>query len=146
MSLNRNQRLVYIHRASLFRPNAYSDYQGAYGGGDGAQVQEADTALNPTPAYANVPCRLQPASEAAQATAAGLLAEGSLFTFYDFYFDAAQEIDNTWGILLTTLHNPNNGDFFVVMDNPRAELGGVRWPINESLVFSRRSTNPFTTP
>ena len=107
--LTERQRRLYTFRCELYRPSVIAPHAS----GSRATDRAADEGWAAPPAYKNVPCYYASAEEATQPTGAGLQSEANLFTFYNFYFDAAQEIGNGWAIRFTVPGHPDDGEWFL---------------------------------
>lgn len=145
MALVFRQTALYKFRASLYRPTPIS-FQVA---GSNAMLDAnamKDIGYDPSPAYTNVPCYFKSASEVAGNMPAGLQSESNQFTYYVWDFDAAQEIDNTWAIELTTPNHPNTGDFFFVADVPKVTSSSGLRTVNRTQVFAKRGDKPNGVP
>jgi len=139
MALTRRQQKRYTFRCELYRPSAIAPAAS----GSRATDRAKDEQWGPKPAYTGVPCYYASAEEATQPTGAGLQSEANLFTFYNFYFEAAQEVGNGWTIRFTVPGHPDDGEWFFVQDKPKTTVSTGRRSVNQSTVFTTRGPAPF---
>ena len=136
--LTERQKRFYTFRVELYIPSAIAPRPG----GNRAADRAADEGWASPPAYANVPCYYASAQEATQPTPAGLQSEANLFTFYNFYFEAAQKIGNGWAVRLTQPGHPDDGDWFYVQDKPKTTVSAGDRTVNQNTVFATRGPSP----
>lgn len=139
MALTVRQQRFYTFRCSLYKPSAIT----TKASGNRATDRAKDEAWGPNPDYTNVPCYYASAEEATQPTAAGLQSEANLFTFYNFYFDALQEVGNGWAIQFTQPGHPDDGEWFFVQDKPKTTVSAGLRQVNQNTVFATRGDKPF---
>ena len=133
MSLNRNQRLIYIYRVSLYRPAVRAALPNDF--------EAQDEAYEPHSAYQNVLCYYQATPEFTNVNPIGLTKEENIFTSDKWYFDAAQDINDSWLIVLTACATKTSlvGRCWVVQGNSEINDGAASRPVNNLWVYAKLS-------
>ena len=138
MALVDRQKNLYTFRVELYTPSVIT----THASGNRATDRAADEGWAAPPAYVNVSCYYASAEEATQPMMAGLQSEANLFTFYNFYFEAAQKVGNGWAIRLTQPGHPDDGNWFYVQDKPKTTVSAGHRAVNQNTVFATRGPSP----
>ena len=133
MALTPRQQRFYQYRVSLYRPAVRSALPNDF--------EAQDEAFEPHSAYRNVPCYYQSTPEFTNVNPIGLTKEENIFTSDKWYFDAAQDINDSWLIVLTACDTKTSliGRCWVVQGNSELNVGSASRPVNNLWVYAKMS-------
>ena len=134
MARNRRQKQSMKEIVDLYAPNPPSTT------GDLREVVELTYPTTPT--YTNVYAGFHAMPGYSSPQIMGRTQEDIMFTLDKFFFDVAQDIDDTWLIEIRTPGSILKGFFWFVMGDPKIHEDRGRRRANYLEVFGRRNPRP----
>lgn len=134
MALTGRQKRLYKDTVNIYKPVTQ--------GYDPVTRAAYDIIYPATPTYSGVKCYVFTARDSSLPQIIGRNPQDNLFTYEEIDFEASQDVDDAYAIVLTTSGHPEQNEWFVAQGGPQSRPTRKGRNINLKRILARKSIKP----